>query len=184
MKPIKCMSENEKIVATIKELGAKDFESAVTMEQIIEKGIQLGFTEDYNTECWNGYKEGDHPWWTVVAPMMGIGTDMSVKENEELHLHRQKVVKEGGSRKSNVMVYWFDPKSKHALVKRSNKASGKVIKMAAATSFSEVKTLSDDEKMQLAENNSDKYRYINHKLISESWIQQNPEKFKALYGNA
>lgn len=178
----KAMTEEEKILASVKELNATSIETAVTMEQIIEKGISLQLTDDYFRENWHGFRDGDHPWYPIVAPMMGIGPEESVAAKEELYLHRRKVQRDGDDKKSSVMVYWYDPSTMHKVVDKS----GKAVMKKEIKPVIEGKTivLTDEQKAAKASQEPSKYTLVAGKLLSTEWIRNNPEKFKQLYGNA
>lgn len=170
----KGMTENEKILFVIDTLGAKTPETAVTMEEIIAKGIELGATEDYFRENWHGYKEGDHPWWQKVSPMMGVGTREQVEANNEPYLHRKmkKSVKKSG-RKTNVMIYWYDPSYEHKLVIREKAKPTPEIKEIR-------KKFSNDEMEKKMQDNPGKYVVINNKLYLREFVLNHPEKFDAM----
>lgn len=172
------MSEDEKIVYIVKEVFmATSPETAVTMEQIIEKGQEMGIAEDYPRG-----KEDGHPWYPRTSLMMGVGAVGAVMEHEEFHLHRKKVKKTGENQKGTAFVYWFDPFTKHEVVKRSTKASGtKKIETEDVIMAKPVKLTEDMIRMRM-EAEPGKYRLVNGKLVLESWIQANPEKFQKLYG--
>lgn len=109
------MTENEKIISILQEMGATTPETAIPAEKIIEKGIEEGLTEDYFTEHWHGYKEGDHHWWQRLAAMMGIGEWDQVELYNEPYLHREERedIKEDTGRKTHRMFYWWDETHQH-----------------------------------------------------------------------
>jgi hypothetical protein len=172
----KRMDEDEKILAMVELLGANSPETAVTMEQIIAKGIETGATGDYFRENWHGYKEGDHPWWQEVAPMMGVGTIEEVRAHDCPHLHRRQVKEMKGDRKTNVMRYWIDESMTHKQVIRQKK-----VKKNAP--LPEVKGLPTrfvgEAAEQKAKTNPD-YVVIRGKLMSRSFILAHPERFDAV----
>lgn len=175
--------ENEKILYIIKDVfKANSPDNAVTMEQIIAKGIELGLTKDNQIENWEGYKDGDHPWWPTIAPMMGVGSATAVSENEEPYLHRMKVKREGGKRKSNVMVYWYDRSHKHEVVRKSSKAKSKKIEPRPEEKVVMVskRSFTNEEMEARVAQNPDKYVMINNKLFSRDFIKSHPEKFDAI----
>ena len=176
--------DNEKILYIIKDvLGASSVENAVTMEEVIAKGIEMGLTSDHQIQNWEGYKQGDHPWWPVVAPMMGIGSAEAVSQNEEPYLHRQKVQRtlESG-RKSNVMVYWYDRSHKHEVVRKSNKSAGKKKSAAVqAPVVMETRVTFTPEQMEAkVAQNPDKYMISNGRLLLKAFVKTHPEKFDDL----
>lgn len=176
--------DNEKILYIIKDvLGASSVENAVTMEEVIAKGIEMGLTSDHQIQNWEGYKQGDHPWWPVVAPMMGIGSAEAVSQNEEPYLHRQKVqrILESG-RKSNVMVYWYDRSHKHEVVRKSNKSAGRKKSAAIQTPVvMETRVAFTPEQMEAkVAQNPGKYMIIDGKLYNKEFVRNHPEKFNEM----
>ena len=107
------LSESEKILTVLDKMGAGSPETAITTEQMVEKGIELGMTKDIFTDNWHGHKEGDHPWWLLLAAMSGTGSEEEVAKYNVPHLHRQKVKMVKNGRKTNVMVYWYDESYTH-----------------------------------------------------------------------
>ena len=89
MNTIKQMTEDEKIIYIIEKIFcATDQDTSVTMEQVIEEAIKLGYTEDYPRG-----KEDGHPWIPRTSVMMGVGSEgmlISAVHHEEgeerLHL--------------------------------------------------------------------------------------------------
>lgn len=178
---VKNLDADDKILFIIKDvLNACDLDSAVTMEQVIEKGIELGLTKDYITENWEGYKKGDHTWWPKVAAMSGVGTKAELDAHEVPHLHRKKVRKNKVNRKSSVMVYWYDPNHKHTVVLKKDKVNKKVAVIPTIPDRYIEETL--EQKQAICDANPGKYMMIGTKRISIEWITNNPEKAKALYG--
>lgn len=111
------MDDSEKIMYIVEKVfKATTPETAVTMEQIVNKGIEMGITEDYP----RGRKDG-HPWWPHTSVMMGIGNPNAVSTWEELSLHRKKMHKQNGGA---VMVYWVDDSRCHEHVTRKSKSNG------------------------------------------------------------
>ena len=180
----KYMTESEKILSILEVLGAVSPETAVTTEKMIDKGIELGATEDMFTENWHGHKEGDHPWWLLLAPMSGVGPEGEVEKYNVPFLHRQKISSEKNGRKTKVYVYWYDESFKH-----ENTFTGKVYreKIARKQYISELiqKTkgvpATKEEAMQSKINNPE-YVKIGEKFILKSWLKANPEKGQQLYG--
>ena len=85
------MTEDEKILNILDLMGAVSPETAVTTEQMIDKAIEEGATKDIFTDGWHGHKEGDHPWWLLLATMSGTGSEEEVAKHNVPHLHRQRV---------------------------------------------------------------------------------------------
>lgn len=177
---IKRMEENDKIVfITEHVLGAVNEKTAVTMEQIIEKGIELGVTEDYPRG-----KEDGHPWFPRTSVMMGVGSKTAVESNEQLHLHRKKMKKTSGG---TAMFYWVDWKNPHEHVTRFSDAEGtkKVSKKESVKPVvveSRVIHQTFEQMKEKVSQHPDQFRMVNGKLISESWLQSHPDKALKLYG--
>ena len=172
------MNDNEKIMNIIsKVFNATNPETAVTLEQVIEKGIEMGVAEDYPRG-----KEDGHPWYPHTSVMMGVGSPTAVMNWEEIHLHRKKMHKTDGK---TCFFYWVDKTKTHQVVRRNSKAEG--LKQAVKSTYQslpQVKvTLTMAEKIARMESNPGKFRLVGDKLISETWIRNNPEKFISLYGN-
>ena len=178
---VKNFDADDKILFIIKDIFQADcFENAVSMEQIIEKGIELGLTKDYFTEKWEGYKKGDHTWWLKIAVMAGVGTEEQLFSHEVKHLHRKKIQYTKGQRKANTMVYWYDPTQEHTVVLKKHKVTKK--KAEVQKIADKVISESLEEKMQICAANPDKYVMIGNKRISVEWLNNNAEKAKELYG--
>lgn len=171
----KRMDEDEKILAMVELLGANSPETAVTMEQIIAKGIETGATDDYFRENWHGYKEGDHPWWQKVAPMMGVGTIEEVRAHDCPHLHRRQVKEMKGDRKTNVMRYWLDETMTHKQVIRQKKVKAKVNALPEIPPM-ETRFRGEAGAQQKAKENPD-WIAINGRVYSKKFILEHPEKF-------
>ena len=172
------MNDNDKIMNIIsKVFKATIPETAVTLEQVIEKGIEMGVTEDYPRG-----KEDGHPWYPHTSVMMGVGSPNAVMNWEEIHLHRKKMHKTDGK---TCFYYWVDKSKTHQVVRRSSKAEG--LRQAVKSTYQalpQVKvTLTMAEKIAKMEANPGMFRLVGDKLISEAWIKNNPEKFLSLYGN-
>ena len=171
------MNDSDKIMNIIEKVfKATSPETAVSLEQVIEKGIQMGVAEDYPRG-----KEDGHPWYPHTSVMMGVGSADAVMNWEEIHLHRKKMHKTNGK---TCFFYWVDKSKVHQVVRRSAKAEGlkQVVKSTYQTLPAVKVSLSMAEKIAKMEANPGKFRLIGEKLISESWIQNNPEKFQQLYG--
>lgn len=171
------MNDSDKIMNIIEKVfKATSPETAVTMEQVIEKGIQMGMAEDYPRG-----KEDGHPWYPHTSVMMGVGAPDAVMNWEEIHLHRKKMHKVNGK---SCFFYWVDKTKIHQVVRKSSKADG--LKQAVKSTyqaFPQVKvTLTMAEKIAKMKANPGMFRLIGEKLISENWIKNNPEKFQQMYG--
>lgn len=172
------MNDSDKIMYIIEKVfNATSPETAVTMEQVIEKGIKMGVAEDYPRG-----KEDGHPWYPHTSIMMGVGSPDAVMAWEEIHLHRKKMHK---NNHRSVFFYWVDKTKVHQVVRKSSKAEGsKQVADSTYTSLPSVKvTLTMAEKIAKMNANPGMFRLVGDKLISESWIRNNPEKFLSLYGN-
>lgn len=172
------MNDNDKIMNIIsKVFNATSPETAVTLEQVIEKGIEMGVAEDYPRG-----KEDGHPWYPHTSVMMGVGSPNAVMNWEEVHLHRRKMHKTNGKA---CFYYWVDKSKTHQVVRRSSKAEG--LRQAVKSTYQalpQVKVpLTMAEKIAKMEANPGMFRLVGDKLISEAWIKNNPEKFLSLYGN-
>lgn len=181
MGTMKFKDDNEKIVYVVKDIfNATTPENGVTMEQIVEKGIELGLTETYP----RGKKDG-HPWWPRTSVMMGVGSVEAVMANEEVHLHRKNVKKEG--EKGNVMIYWFDKKTKHEIIGRNTKSqtTKKITKNPnVVVDFGDIIHRRSVEE-NIAKYNADPTKYMltfDGKLLLRSWVETHPENAKKLYG--
>ena len=176
---LRALSENDKIMYVIeKVLGAVTEDTAVCLEQVIEKGIELGITEDYPRG-----KEDGHPWWPRVSLMMGVGSRYAVDANEEFNLHRVKMVKERmpGQRTKASFFYWVDRRRRHESVSRKSKANGS---RTFISQYGMKKTeYTESEKNEKVTASPDKFRLVKGKLLSVEWIEKNPEKFRMLYGD-
>lgn len=166
------MTEDEKILAMVDILGAVSPETAVTMEQMIAKGIEVGATTDYFRENWHGYQEGDHPWWQKVAPMMGVGTREEVAEHNVPHLHRKQSKEMKNGRKTNVMRYWWDETKEHKVVIREKAKPEPVV----TTTF---KKFTLNEMKRKMEENPGVYVILNGRLYKKDFVLNHPEKFDA-----
>lgn len=177
--PLNRMNDSEKIMYIVEKVfKATSPETAVSMEQIIEKGIEMGIAETYPRG-----KEDGHPWYPHTSVMMGVGSANAVENWEEPYLHRRKMHKTTGG---VCMCYWVDKTKVHEIVRRSEQADG--LKQAVKSTYEEFPavrvTLSLAEKIAKMEANPGKFRLIGEKLVSEAWINANPEKFKVMYENS
>lgn len=171
---IKQMSEDEKIIFIIEKIFcATDQDTSVTMEQVIEMGIKLGYTEDYPRG-----KEDGHPWIPRTSVMMGVGSDSAIQKHEVFELHRKKLKREG---RYACFFYWVDRSKKHRMVCRKEKAQDQakpVILYGSKTQLTQV------EKENRVNQCPDNYLMIGGKLISKTWADAHPSKFQRLYGEA
>ena len=116
-------NENDKIMFIVEKVfGAKDIETAVTMEQVIEKGIEMNLCETYP----RGKQDG-HPWYPHTSTMCGIHKDGTGNSNYECYLHR-KFVKRPAS-KVKTFVYWVDKSRKAEVIGRNWKAVSRQAKV-------------------------------------------------------
>lgn len=168
------MNEDDKILVMIDLLGAVSKDTAVTMEQIIAKGIETGATEDYFRENWHGYKNGDHPWWQKITPMVGVGTENEVANHDVPGLHRHQVKEMKGDRQTNVMRYWFDETHRHEVVIRKKTPKNSVSEIKG----NEIRFRGEAAEKKAQEN--PEYIALNGKVYSRKFILGHPEKFTAV----
>ena len=193
------MSEDDKIITVTRDyLNATSRETAVTMEEIIAKAIEVGFT----TDCWNGvrgkegYLKADHPWWFNAPIIAGVGTKEQLANHEDVHFHREyskekmneRSTREGddNDRITNVFRYWYDGNSFHTPhVRKSPKT--KAEREAEAKKEERRKFLEDYKAAQNKPKTVtvplvSKKDGIIHK-ISLDWINRKREEAEALYYN-
>jgi hypothetical protein len=132
------MTEDEKILHILDLMDAKSPETAVTTEKMIDKAIEEGATKDVFTDNWHGHKEGDHPWWLLLAAMSGTGSEAEVEKHNVPYLHRKKVPGVKNGRKTQVYVYWYDESFSHEIT-----YTGKVYREKVAKQ-QEIKDLIDE----------------------------------------
>ena len=173
------MNDSEKIMYILSNVfNATSPETSVTLEQVIEKGIEMGIAEDYPRG-----KEDGHPWYPHTSIMMGVGSADAVMAWEEIYLHRKKMHK---NNHRSCFFYWVDKTKMHQVVRKSTKADGyKQVATSTYQTLQQVRvpqTLA--EKIAKMEANPGMFRLVGDKLISESWIKNNPEKFLTLYGKS
>ena len=178
------MTEDEKILSILDLMGAVSPETAVTTEQMVDKAIEEGATKDIFTDGWHGHKEGDHPWWLLLAAMSGTGSEEEVAKHNVPYLHRKKVPGVKNGRKTNVMVYWYDESYTHKIT-----YTGKVYKEKMAKQqeikdiLAKTKNLpKSKEEAQAKMMNDPNYVNVDGKFIKKEWLINNPEKARALYG--
>lgn len=173
---VRFSNENDKIMYVIEKIfGAKSLETAVTMEQVVEKGIELGLCETYP----RGKKDG-HPWWPRTSVMCGVGSVNAVMANYEKYLHRQMVRKSNG--KGKVMVYWVDKTKAADIISRKNKVTGsQVVAVKVAPVITETrKSYTEEEMERKMMENPGKYVMYNGKLYSREFAIKHPEKFNSM----
>ena len=178
------ITEDEKILSILDLMGAVSPETAVTTEQMVDKAIEEGATKDIFTDGWHGHKEGDHPWWLLLAAMSGTGSEEEVAKHNVPYLHRKKVPGVKNGRKTNVMVYWYDESYTHEIT-----YTGKVYKEKMAKQqeikdiLAKTKNLpKSKEEAQAKMMNDPNYVNVDGKFIKKEWLINNPEKARALYG--
>ena len=173
------LSEPEKILSVIDRMGAVSPETAITAEQMVGKGIELGMTKDVFTEHWHGHENGDHPWWLLLASMCGVGSEEEVAKNNVPHLHRKKVKMVKNDRKTNVMVYWYDESYTHDIT-----YTGKAYKekMQREQDIKDLiirtKGLPKTKEERIAQMRQDpNYVEIDGKFYTAKFVVAHPEKF-------
>lgn len=178
------MTEDEKILSILDLMGAVSPETAVTTEQMIDKAIEEGATKDIFTDGWHGHKEGDHPWWLLLAAMSGTGSEEEVAKHNVPYLHRKKVTGMKNGRKTNVMVYWYDESYAHEITYTGKVYREKMEKKAQMKELVErIKNAPRSEAEARARMaNDSNYINVDGKFIKKEWIQNNPAKAQALYG--
>lgn len=178
------LTEDEKILTILDLMGAKSLETAVTTEKMLDKAIEEGATKDLFTESWHGHKEGDHPWWLLLAAMSGTGSEVEVEKHNVPHLHRKKVPGVKNGRKTQVYVYWYDESFSHEITYTGKVYREKMEKKAQMKALVErIKNAPRSEaeaRAQMA--NDPDFINIDGKFIRKMWMINNPEKAKSLYG--
>lgn len=191
------MSEDEKIITVVRDyLNATSQATAVTMEEIIAKAIEVGFT----TDCWNGvngkkgYMNADHPWWFNGPVIAGVGTKEQLANHEDVHFHRaaskekmnERVTREDddNTRLTTVFRYWYDGNSFHTPVVRKSpktKAEREEVKRKA-----DIRRFLDSCKAQENAPKVQTVKLVGRKDaqlhdVSVTWINNHPEKAAELY---
>jgi len=174
------MTESDKILHILDILGAVSPETGVTTETLVGKGIEEGATKDIFTESWHGHKEGDHPWWLLLAAMSGTGSEEEVAKYDVPYLHRKKVSMSKNGRKTNVFIYWYDESYTHQV-----NYTGKVWKEKMMRK-EEIKKLiqetkdapkTKEERMAQMRQNPDIYLEVDGRFFKKEFIRNHPEKF-------
>lgn len=193
------MSEDEKIITVVRDyLNATSQASAITMEEIIAKAIEVGFT----TDCWNGvngkkgYMNADHPWWFNGPVIAGVGTKEQLANHEDVHFHRaaskekmnERVTREDddNTRLTTVFRYWYDGNSFHTpVVRKSPKTKAEreaEAKKEERRKFIEDYKANQNKPKPVTVPLVGKKDGIIHK-ISLDWINRKREEADALYHN-
>ena len=178
------MTESDKILHILDLMGAVSPETGVTTESLVGKGIEEGATKDIFTESWHGHKEGDHPWWLLLAAMSGTGSEEEVAKYDIPYLHRKKVSMTKNGRKTNVYVYWYDESFTHekhftGKVYESKLQKQKEIKDLLAKTKGMPK--SKEEAMANMANDPN-FINIDGKFVKKEWMINHQERAKELYG--
>ena len=165
-------------------MGAVSPETGVTTENLVGKGIEEGATKDVFTESWHGHKEGDHPWWLLLAAMSGTGSEVEVEKHNVPHLHRKKVPGVKNGRKTNVMVYWYDESYTHEITYTGKVYREKVVKQQEIKDLlAKTKNLpKSKEEAQAKMMNDPNYVNVDGKFVKKEWMINHQEKARALYG--
>lgn len=167
-------NENDKIMFILEHVfEAKSLETAVTTEQVIEKGIEMKLCETYPRG-----KEDGHPWYPRTSTMSGIHEDGTGNGNYESYLHRALVKRDGY--KNKVFVYWVDRTKKAQVIGRNGKPVTRNTKVTEKTPeiIRETKGSFTQEEMEkkVAENPG-KYIICDGKLLSTKFVVNHPNKF-------
>lgn len=170
-------NDSERIMFLVEKVfGAKNLETAVSMEQIIEKGIEMKMCEDYPRG-----KEDGHPWYPHTSTMCGISEMGRDHSNYEPHLHRAFVKLAGHKTKS--FVYWVDRSKVAEVIGRNGKTIERQAKQVETTPIvfmGEKRRFTDEQMEQKVKDNPDKYVILNGKLYLREFILTHPEKFDAV----
>ena len=178
------LTEDEKILTILDLMGAKSLETAVTTEKMLDKAIEEGATKDVFTDNWHGHKEGDHPWWLLLAAMSGTGSEVEVEKHNVPHLHRKKVPGVKNGRKTQVYVYWYDESFDHEKNFTGKEWKEKMAKQAEIKRILLEKKNAPKTKEEVMTKiaNDPANININGKYVGRKWLINNPEKAKSLYG--
>lgn len=168
-------NDNDRIMYVISKIfNATSLETAVTLEQVIEKGIEMGLCETYPRG-----KEGGHPWYPHTSTMCGIHKDGTGNANYEQYLHRAFVKKEGN--KSKVFVYWVDKSRKAEVIGRNGKPVQRNSKVEEKKNpeitIKRKGTYTQNQMEAKVKENPNKFMIVDNKLMSIKFILDHPEKF-------
>ena len=173
------LSDSEKILIVLDKMGAVSPETAITTEEMVGKGIELGMTKEVLTDNWHGHKEGDHPWWLLLAAMSGTGSEEEVAKHNVPYLHRQKVQRMKNGRKTKVMVYWYDESYTHEITYTGKEYKQKLIRQQEIKYVLEkTKGLPKSKEERMEQMRKDpNYVEIDGKFYSAKFVIAHPEKF-------
>ena len=178
------MTESDKILHILDLMGAVSPETGVTTESLVEKGIKEGATKDIFTESWHGHKEGDHPWWLLLAAMSGTGSEVEVEKYNIPYLHRKKVPGVKNGRKTQVYVYWYDESYTHQVNYTGKVYREKMEKQAEIRRILQEKkdAPKSEEEARARMANNPEFVNINGKFVKKSWLVDHMDKAQVLYG--
>ena len=178
------MTESDKILHILDLMGAVSPETGVTTESLVEKGIKEGATKDIFTESWHGHKEGDHPWWLLLAAMSGTGSEVEVEKYNIPYLHRKKVPGVKNGRKTQVYVYWYDESYTHQVNYTGKAYREKMEKQAEIRRILQEKkdAPKSEEEARARMANNPEFVNINGKFVKKSWLVDHMDKAQVLYG--
>ena len=167
-------NENDKIMFLIEHVfEAKNLETAITMEQIVEKGIEMNLCETYP----RGKADG-HPWYPHTSTMCGIHKEGTGNKNYEPYLHRAFIKRPETKRK--VFVYWIDKSKVAPVVTRNQKEVTRQAKVVERTPviIRETKGQFTPEQMdQKVKENPGMFIILNNRLYLREFVINHPEKF-------
>lgn len=168
-------TDNDRIMFLIEKVfNANSLETAITMEQVIEKGIEMNLCETYPRG-----KEDGHPWYPHTSTMCGIHKDGTLNGNYECYLHRA-FVKRNGS-KTKVFVYWVDRTRKAEVIGRNGKPVNRQAKVEEKKTpeiiWERKGTYTPDQMEAKVKENPNKFMIVDNKLMSIKFILDHPEKF-------
>lgn len=178
------MTESDKILSILDLMGAVSPETGVTTEELVDRAIKEGATKDIFTESWHGHKEGDHPWWLLLASMSGVGSEEEVAKYNVPYLHREKVTRVKNNRKTKVYVYWYDESYTHQVTYTGKVYQAKVQKEKEIREILEkTKGMPKTKEESMAQKETDpNYVNIDGKFVKKDWMVSHPDKARMLYG--